>query len=235
MNSAPTPSRQELEAREYFPRGLAQPAGSFRFSADALLLAEFAATGSKRSLRGLDLGCGCGVVGLGVMLRMPVARFVGLDINPELVGAAAQNVASLGLAGQYLALDGDVRNYKNIAKIPPASFDLVVTNPPYRKPGTGRPSTTAMRNTALFETHGDISDFVAMAARALKNSGRFCCVYSAERLPDLCAALAAHKLTPKRLQPVHGRRGQGALLVLLEARHQGRPGLKWEPSLYLHG
>ena len=235
MNPAHTPSRQELGAREYFPRGLAQPAGSFRFSADALLLAEFAATGSKRPLRGLDLGCGCGVVGLGIMLRMPDARFVGLDINPELVGAAAQNAALLGLAEQYLAVSGDVRDYKSIAEIPPAAFDLVVANPPYRKPGSGRTSPAAMRNAALFETHGDISDFAALAARALKNTGRFCCVYSAERLPDLCAALAAHKLAPKRLQTVHGRKGQSARLVLLEARRQGRPGLKWEPSLYLHG
>lgn len=235
MNPAHTPSRQEQETREYFPRGLIQPAGSFRFSTDALLLAEFAATGSKRPLRGLDLGCGCGVVGLGIMLRMPAARFVGLDINPELVEAASQNAARLGLAGQYLAVAGDVRNYKNIAEIPPGAFDLAVSNPPYRKPDSGRPSPVAMRNAALFETHGDISDFVALAARVLKNTGRFCCVYSAERLPDLCAALAAHKLTPKRLRPVHGRAGGGALRVLVEARREARPGLKWEPSLYLHG
>ena len=198
-----------------------------------MLLAEFAATQSKRPLRGLDLGCGCGVVGLGVMLRMPAARFVGVDINPELAAAAAQNAARLGLAGQYLAVAGDLRDYKNIAEIPPAAFDLVVANPPYRKQGSGRPSTTAMRHAALFEIHGDIADFAALAARALKNSGRFCCVYSAGRLPDLCAALAAQSLTPKRLRPVHSRANAGALFVLVEARLQARPGLKWEAPLYL--
>ena len=233
MNPVQIPSRQELDAREYFPRGLVQPAGSFRFSADALLLAEFAATKSKRPLRGLDLGCGCGVAGFGVMLRMPVARFVGLDINSELIESAAQNAARLGLGGQYLTASGDLRDYKNIAEIPPAAFDLVLANPPYRRVRSGRAPAAGMRCAALFETHGDIGSFTAAAVYALKNSGRFCCVYSAERLPDLLAALAAHKLTPKRLRPVHGRVGAAALFVLLEARRQGKPGLKWEPPLYL--
>ena len=74
---------------------------------------------------------------------------------------------------------------------------------------------------------------MAVAARALKNGGRFCCIYSAERLPELCAALAARQLTPKRICPVHGRAGDAALLVLMEARRNGRPGLKWEPAIYL--
>lgn len=234
MNPAQISSRQELDAREYFPRGLVQPAGSFRFSTDALLLGEFAAAKSKRPLRGLDLGCGCGVAGFEVMLRMPTARFVGLDINPELTAAAAQNAARLGLGGQYLSVAGDVGEHRNIAEIPPAAFDLVVANPPYRRVCSGRIPASGMRCAALFETHGDIDSFTAAAAYALKNSGRFCCIYSAERLPDLLAALNARGLTPKRLRPVHGRADEGALLVLLEARLQGKPGLKWEPPLYLN-
>ena len=221
------------EAREYFPRGLVQPAGSFRFSADALLLAHFAATQSQRHLRGLDLGCGCGVVAFGVLLRMPAAQFIGLDLSLELTAAATQNAARLGLGGQYLTASGDLRDYKNIAEIPPAAFDLVLANPPYRKPGSGRRPATDMREAALFETHGDIGDFAALAGRSLKNNGRFCCIYSAERLPDLMAAFTAHKLTPKRLCPVHGRTGQAARLILVEARREGKPGLKWEPPLYL--
>ncbi len=225
--------RHISEARQYFPRGLVQPAGSFRFSADALLLAQFAATQSQRPLRGLDLGCGCGVVAFGVLLRMPAARFMGLDINPELVAAATQNAARLGLADHYTALTGDVRECKNLTEMPSAAFDLVTANPPYHKPGNGRRPATDMREAALFETHGDIGDFAALAGRCLKNNGRFCCVYSAERLPDLMAALTTHKLTPKRLRPVHGRAGQAARLILMEARREGKPGLKWEPPLYL--
>jgi tRNA1(Val) A37 N6-methylase TrmN6 len=223
--------QEAAKARQYFPRGLIQPAGSFRFSADALLLAEFAVTQSTRLLRCLDLGCGCGVAGLGVMLRMPTAQFTGVDICRELTIAATQNAARLGLGERYRAVAGDVREYKDLEEITPGTFDLVVANPPYRKINSGRKPSTDMRLTALFETHGDITAFAAAAAYALKNNGRFCCIYSAQRLPDLCAALAEQNLTPKRLCPVHGRAEDGALLVLVEARRNGKPGLKWSPPI----
>ena len=226
-------TQMEAEARKYFPRGLIQPTGSFRFSADALLLAEFAAAKTARPLRCLDLGCGCGVVGLGLMLRLPALRCIGVDISPELIAAATQNAAQLGLSERYLPVPGDVRDYKNIAELKPGAFDLVVANPPYRKVGSGRLPPSDLRLTALFETNGDITVFAAAAAYALKNNGRFCCVYDAGRLPELCAALEAHGLAPKRMRPVHSRKGEGARLILLEARRGGKPGLKWEPPLYL--
>lgn len=223
----------QAKAREYFPRGLDQPTGSFRFSADALLLADFAATTGNRPLRGLDLGCGCGVVGLSLMLRRPAAQFTGLDLSPELTAAATQNAARLGLAERYQAVTGDVRNHKDLAAIPPGAFDLVVANPPYRKINSGRLPPEDLKRAALFETQGDITVFTAAAAYALKNGGRFCCVYDAGRLPELCATMSEHGLNPKRIRPVHSRPAGGALLVLLEGRLGGRPGLKWESPLYL--
>lgn len=222
----------EAEAREYFPRGLIQPAGSFRFSVDALLLAEFATTNNARPLRGLDLGCGCGVVAFGIMLNMPGARFIGLDINASLTEAARENAVLLGLAERYATICGDLNQYKNIPELKAGHFDLVVANPPYRKNGSGYPPSSELREAALFESHGDLDIFVAAAARALKNGSRFCCIYSAERLAELCVALDAHRLTPKRICPVHGKTDDGAQLILLEARLNTRPGLKWEAPLY---
>ena len=69
-------------ARDVFPAGLEQPEGSFRFSADALLLAKFTAGQALPENAVLaELGTGCGVVSLAVLLekytynqiiRMPV-------------------------------------------------------------------------------------------------------------------------------------------------------------------
>lgn len=63
-------------ARARFPRGLHQPQDSYRFGADALLLAAFAAE-SLASLPGTaprqvaELGSGCGAALLGLCLRLP--------------------------------------------------------------------------------------------------------------------------------------------------------------------
>ncbi len=223
------------QARTYFPRGLLQPPGSFRFSIDALLLAHFAAGKTNRPQRGLDLGCGCGVIGFGVMLLKPEIKFCGVDINPALLEAAEENAVTLGLKSRYRTISADLRQPATLDGLAWGCFDLVTANPPFRKPGSGRLPPEEMQAAALFETESSLDDFVFAAARALKNGGRFCCIYAAERLADLCAALDRHKLAAKRIQPVHGTLEQGARLILLEARRQARPGLKWEAPLYLQG
>lgn len=65
-------------ARALFPRGLHQPEDSYRFGADALLLAAFTAQ-NLASLPGAaprkvaELGSGCGAALLGLCLRLPSA------------------------------------------------------------------------------------------------------------------------------------------------------------------
>ncbi|MDY0305603.1 MAG: hypothetical protein RBR18_04125 [Desulfovibrionaceae bacterium] len=56
--------------RSAFPRGLSQSNTGHRFSVDSLLLASFARI-RRKDRRGLDLGTGCGVVGLALLLLHP--------------------------------------------------------------------------------------------------------------------------------------------------------------------
>ena len=59
----------------------------------------------------------------------------------------------------------------------------------------------------------------------LRWGGSFCLVHKPERLADLCCALRARGLEPKRLRLVCRRAGDAPSLLLLEARRGGRPGL----------
>lgn len=56
-------------------------------------------------------------------------------------------------------------------------------------------------------------------------------IHRPERLSDIFASLARHKLEPKRLQLVEPFEGEAANLVLIESRKDARPGLKLEPTL----
>ncbi|MDL2307511.1 methyltransferase domain-containing protein [Desulfovibrio sp. OttesenSCG-928-C06] len=114
------------KARSYFPRGLFQPAGSFRFSMDALLLASFAVRcleldaqlpgsslsnpeGAPEHMQSmLDLGCGCGVVAFGVMLQIRNMQGYGVDIQPELLEASTKNASLLGLESRYSGICADL-------------------------------------------------------------------------------------------------------------------------------
>lgn len=220
--------------RAHFPRGLIQPEGGFRFGADALLLACFGASLPGR--RVLDLGTGCGPAGLGLLLARDDAqtRVCGLDHDPAMVAAATANAAHLGLADRFCALSGDVRDIRANAAITPESFGLVLANPPYRDPDSGRRPEGAQREAARFETAGDLADFATAAAYALENGGGLALVHLAERLGHIFACLADSRLEIKRILPIASRREAPARQVLVWARKNSRPGLRLEPALALY-
>lgn len=221
------------DAREYFPRGLSQPEGGFRFSADALLLACFAGPGAARSIA--DLGTGCGVVALSLLLRDEAgcASALGFDVNPQMLAAARENADRLGFASRFSACEGNVSNIRRLG-LTAESFDLVVCNPPYRETGTGRRPVDAGRDAARFEACAPIGDFASAAAYLVRNRGRVCFIGLPERLPQLLTDLAACRLEAKRLRLVHSRMDAPAKLALVEAVKNARPCLSVEPPLVMY-
>jgi tRNA1(Val) A37 N6-methylase TrmN6 len=221
-------------ARQTFPRGLAQPAGGFRFGADALLLACFGA--QLAGTRVLDLGTGCGPAGLGLLLarRDRETRVIGLDKEPTMVEAATENARRLGLTDQFSAHLQDLRTIREPSAIEPESFDLALANPPYRHPDSGRRPEDPRRDAARFETDGGLAAFAAAASFALTNQGQLACVYLAERLAHAISTFSANHLEIKRILPVTSRPGAPAKQVLLLARKNSRPGLRLDSPLALY-
>ncbi|MCL1981320.1 MAG: methyltransferase [Proteobacteria bacterium] len=195
-----------------------QPRDGYRFSVDAVLAAHFVHPGS--GWRVLDLGCGCGVIGLILCFRYPDIVVAGLEVQEELADLAEANGLSNGIGNRFSVLRGDVRAIA--ASVPPESVDLVVCNPPYGGRKTGRLNQDRQAASARHEVRGGIEDFVRAAAFAVKNRGRVVFVYPARRCNALFAALQAHRLTPKRLLPVYSSaEATQACLVLVEARKNG--------------
>jgi len=217
-------------ARQDFPRGLSQPASGFRFSVDALLLAAFA---GRQAVRGrvLDLGTGCGVVGLSLALDHPDFFGIGLDVSLPMLVHARENACRLGLEGRFLPFCADVREPACLA---PESMDLVLCNPPYRDPASGRTCADQGKSVARFECQASLAHFVRAAAVLLRNKKACAFIYLAERVDDLLAHLARERLRPKEILFVHPRAGSEARLVLVRGVKNGRPGLRVLPPLVLH-
>ncbi|MDB5425283.1 MAG: hemK [Phenylobacterium sp.] len=74
----------------------------------------------------LDLGIGSGAILLSILAERPAARGVGIDVSAEAIAVARDNAAHLGLANRLALLRGDWT-----WGLADASFDLVVSNPPY--------------------------------------------------------------------------------------------------------
>lgn len=216
-----------FQRRDFFPRGLVQPEDGYRFSQDSLLLACFATPG--RQDVGIDLGCGCGAIGLALLLRQPGLTLTGVDIEPRSVQAAQENVTNLHFPDRYVIVEDDVATWR-----PEKVVNFVVANPPYREMGRSRVGSDEHRANARFERRSDFEQFARCAAVSLKSRGKFYFVHLPERLPELMVGLATAGLQPKRMRLVHGRIGETAKMVLVEAIKGGGPGLKVEPPLVLH-
>ena len=218
------------QARRNFPRGLSQPKSGFRFSLDALLLAAFA--GRERA-RGtvLDLGTGCGVVGLGLALDHPDFFAVGLDVNPEMLCHARENARRLGLEGRFAPLLGDVCGPLGLA---PESADLVLCNPPYREQGRGRVCPDGSKTDARFESRAGLTDFVRAGAYLVRNRKSCCFIHLAERADELLALMRQFRLQPKELMFVHKDVNAPGRLVLVRALKNGGPGMTVLAPLILH-
>jgi tRNA1Val (adenine37-N6)-methyltransferase len=210
-----------------------QPENGFRFSVDALLLSCFARL--KKNERVLDLGTGCGVIGLGMLLRHARQHIdiLGLERDPEMARSARTNVIALGVEDRMGIVQGDVCGVSRIFS--PEWADVVVCNPPYRSIGRGKICPHKSRSHARFLVSADLDDFLGAGGYVLKNRGRIYFIFLAEGLDRLLLAMQKARIVAKRIVPVHGRKGDPARLVLVEGRKNGGQGLVMESPLFLYG
>ncbi len=203
----------------------------YRFSLDAVLLAHFCQPLSRSKI--LDLGTGCGVISLVLCYRHPDIQVTGLELQPSLAELAKNNVLANTLENRFTVQQGDLRRVKK--KLRAESYDLVLSNPPYYKTGSGRMSQEDERAIARHELTADPDSVIAAAAFAVKNRGRVACIYPAERLTTVTAIMMKKRLVPKRIQPVYSYpEDEQARLVMIEAMKNGGEGLRLLPPLYIY-
>jgi tRNA1Val (adenine37-N6)-methyltransferase len=207
-----------------------QSTDGYRFSLDPFLLCGFVRVAAAEKV--LDLGTGVGVIPLLLTSKFELQECVGIEIQQRAATLARRNCAVNHAGDQVRIIEGDLRRHKEI--FAPQSFDVVVTNPPYRSLNTGKAAPNLDRAAARHELAGGLVDFVTAAAYLLGNGGRFYAIYLAERLTDLLATMRLKNLEPKRLRLVHSRVGEDAKLVLIEGRRAGNPGLKVDSPLYIY-
>ena len=219
--------QETLDELKGYRLRIIQPRHGYRFSVDPLLLADFARIGKGE--RVLDLGTGCGIIPMLLARQEPSAQITGAEFQEVMADIAGRNVALNDLSGQVEIISHDVVDLRR--RFPVSSFDLVVSNPPYRRPGTGKISPRAGRDDSRHETTATLADFMAAAKFLVKESGRICFIYHTCRLAELMAQAALQKLAPIRLRMVHGNVDAPGRMFLIELM-KGRIGeLQVEPPL----
>ena len=198
---------------------------------DSFLLADFARV--RPGMRVCDLGAGIGLLGLLLLNRCPTLSVCSVELQERAAEMTARNIEANHLHDRMTLCHADLRCLRGILRA--GETDLVISNPPYFRRDSGGKADGAVRLAAREEATCTIEDVCAAAGYLLRWGGSFSLVYRPERLTDLLCAMRDSGIEPKRLRFVEKRSGMPPILVLLEGRRGGKPGLTFEPPLVIYG
>ncbi len=202
----------------------------YRFSIDAFLLAHFAKPRAMDQV--IDLGTGCGILPLILTFRHKVEKIIGVEIQASLADLARRNVALNRLSTRITIWEKDLKSLEG--KSWRKNFDLVLSNPPYRKVGSGRVNPRLEKAAARHEITATLEDVIHTAGDLLKDKGRMTMIYPASRAADVIEEMRKFHLEPKRLQFVHSHPGDEARLLLIEGLKEGHAQVRVLPPFFLY-
>ncbi|KIM10952.1 MAG: hypothetical protein KU37_07505 [Sulfuricurvum sp. PC08-66] len=189
-----------------------QPQEGYCFNSDTLFLysfiARFAPKGSV-----LEVGSGSGVLGLLLKRDFPI-ELLQIEKAPEFIPYARQNLHANGIDATLI--EGDFLTHAF-----DKAFDFIVSNPPFYHEGVVQ-STHALRNSARYEHHLPLGNFVARASKLLAPRGRLLFCYDAVDAPRVMGLLWEATLTVEYLQFVHPTPDKNASLVMVCARKSSK-------------
>ena len=224
------PEKERIDDLRRGGQQLIQNSAAPCFAIDALLLADFCQP--KAADRLLELGSGTGVVSLLLAAKQPNCQISALELMPQMADLSRRNVALNGLERRITVHEGDIRQADQL--FGKASFDVLVSNPPYYAVGRGRANQDQLFAAARSEQYCTIDQLAAQAALLLKPLGSLYLVHRASRLADVLAALLEHNLRPQILRPVQPFATKPANLFLLQAVKQGQQESKLLPPLVIY-
>ena len=209
---------------EYLPNGytLELAEGCFPLSTDSMLLAHFVKLPRQASV--LDLGAGCGTIGLTLCATDGGCTVTGIELDETAHRMAQHNIHRNGLEGRMASICADLRQITTLTAS--GSFDCCVSNPPYFSGGPASKATPLARR----EDCCHIEDLMKSAAWALKFGGNLFLVQKPERLPELIVRASEQNLELKRLRLVRHRENGPIALILMQFKKGGKPGMVLEEN-----
>ena len=203
----------------------------YRYNSDSLFLWDFARKNCsfKASQSLLDVGCGCGILGL-LLARDFNCALSCIDIQPQNCELAQMNAQANGIKASIICADffkdwesgNSVENSAGNFGIPSQScqrnqsFERIICNPPFYD--FGGENKNAHKNTSRNASSFDISAFASKCSKLLAPKGELVLCYDARLVDRLLQALLEAGLKPIKLAFLHSKPSKPANVVLVVAK-----------------
>ncbi|MGI6767405.1 MAG: tRNA1(Val) (adenine(37)-N6)-methyltransferase [Lentihominibacter sp.] len=213
---------------------LYQDREGFKFSVDAVILADFAAKLCSEAESVVDLGTGNGIIPFILSHKNRNCRITGIDVQEKSIRMADMSCRENGLEERIRFIREDVSNLRKTCPDLGKSADLVVSNPPYFTKGAGLINSNSGKYTSRHETTATLNDFVEIAAWILRDRGHLCMVHRPSRLVDILTAFRDNAIEPKDIRFVNPRRGEIPNIVLVHGVLGGGKELEFMKELSIY-
>lgn len=222
---------ERIDDLEFKDLKIIQKEDGFCFGIDAVLLSDFAKD-IKTNSKILDLGTGTGVISILLCGKTNLSKIYGIEIQKDVADMAKRSVILNNLENKVEIINTDIKNLDKLFEI--NSFDAIVTNPPYKDKNTGKINDNEYKYISRHETTANLSDFIKISFKLLKDKGALYMVHRPERLIDIIYELRDNKLEPKNIKLVYSNINKEPKLVLIKAVKNAKKFLKVDKPLFVY-
>ena len=188
---------------------LYQPKSGYCYNSDSIFLYDFIASLEPQGEM-LDVGAGCGIVGLLVARDFPKVNLEAIEKQELFVKYAQKNAKENKIA--YTIHHGDFLDFAFMKR-----YDYIVSNPPFYHDGVQK-SDNEMLFNARYNINLPMEQFFVKVNKILKPKGYFVFCYDAMQFALVCAAIEKAKMRIVKARFVHPKKNKNASLVLIAAR-----------------
>lgn len=222
---------ERIDDLEYKGLKMIQNTKGFCFGIDAVLLSDYAKN-IKKDARVLDLGTGTGIISILLCGKTNLSKIIGVEVQEEVADMAKRNVRLNNLENKFEIINENITNLEKIYER--NSFDVIVTNPPYKKENTGIVNEEKKKLISRHEILAKLEDYIKISNKLLKDKGEFYMVHRPERLVDIITYMRQYKIEPKEIRFVCSHENEPPKLVLIKGVKNGKPFLKFKENLYIY-
>ena len=203
----------------------------FCFGIDSVLLANFAKNIKKDSYV-LDLGTGSGIMPTLLCGKAELKKVVGIEIQKDVCDMAKRSIELNKINEKFEIICDSILNLNKYFE--KQTFDVVITNPPYKKKNTGIINPDEPKMIARHEITANLEDFIRVAKDMLKDKGEFYMVHRPERLVDIFELMRKYKIEPKEIRFIFSKKNEEPKMVMIKGVKNAKPFLKIHPNLYIY-